>query len=85
MKGEVSSRKRFYLTIRLLQLLGECFHTPSCLDEIEPRNEASIPISLVSSRCQFMQLGRERLRTSSQLVDTWIRVNDPSAGSPTER
>jgi hypothetical protein len=25
------------------------------------------------------------LRTSSQLVDTWIRVNDPSAGSPTER
>ena len=25
------------------------------------------------------------LKTSSQLVDTWIRVNDPSAGSPTER
>ena len=26
-----------------------------------------------------------RMKTSSRLVDTWIRVNDPSAGSPTER
>jgi hypothetical protein len=25
------------------------------------------------------------LKTGAQLVDTWIRVNDPSAGSPTER
>ena len=29
---------------------------------------------------------RERVKTGAQLVDkTWIRVNDPSAGSPTER
>lgn len=29
---------------------------------------------------------RERVKTGARLVDkTWIRVNDPSAGSPTER
>ena len=34
---------------------------------------------------QLMDDSREKVKTSAQLVDTWIRVNDPSAGSPTER
>jgi hypothetical protein len=40
---------------------------------------------MTKSSLQFMYQRQGELKTSAQLVDTWIRVNDPSAGSPTER
>jgi hypothetical protein len=33
----------------------------------------------------FMTTAKGELKTSSHGVNTWIRGNDPSAGSPTER
>jgi len=45
--------------------------------------DVSILLLFVAKEKTRQRRGGEK--TNSRLVDTWIRGNDPSAGSPTER
>ena len=54
----------------------------------EPQSAESTPkhpIQHLYINVPTHSLSKGEVENSSQLVDTWIRVNDPSAGSPTER
>ena len=51
----------------------------------EPTLQRKVPIKTQYDPVPHSCALKVNLKTSSRLVDTWIRVNDPSAGSPTER
>jgi len=55
------------------------------LAEVDAEASQTTPSDINENQLILCPKGR-LLKTGAQLVDkTWIRVNDPSAGSPTER
>jgi hypothetical protein len=76
--------------LRLIKPLSQSIETqsPKTLHHFECPNTEALP----HSHNHLREVKEERdsnrrqvyLRTGFNRVDTWIRVNDPSAGSPTE-